>query len=377
MSATNGSRGVTLFIDPFSRHFLQDRLFESESGAYGGEDIQGPWIFLRSWLSDRGVSVFTADRLLTRKQHDEHNVYMSFGMKDNAHVLARRGDVTMSTLFLFEGPIVEPTLYSELADVQDCFKRVYSFSDEESLAPFLRRPVELRHFCLPSPVDDIDEEAWAARDRKFLVMINGNKLPRLYFNELYTERMRAVEFFGRHDEIDLYGIGWDVQPYRMGKTWMPNTLQRTHRALQAAVDRVRPDPLLAAARRRWRGAVEAKTPVLAQYTFALCFENQVLNGWITEKVFDCFRAGTVPVYWGAPDIEQYVPAECFVDMRRFSGYPELREFLHSLSPGEIDGFRTAARDYLRSDAFYPFTKQAFAHRCAELIETDTGVAVPR
>ena len=206
-------------------------------------------------------------------------------------------------------------------------------------------------------------------------MINGNKLPRLYVNELYTERLRALQFFGERDEIDLYGVGWDVPPYRMGKTWMPFQLQRLHRAYQAAVDRVHPDPLHAAARSRWRGAVDAKTPVLSRYTFALCFENQVLNGWITEKIFDCFRAGTVPVYWGAPDIGAYVPSDCYIDMTRFGGYAELREFLLQLSPAEIEGFRVAARDYVRSDAFRPFTKHAFVELCAGLVTQDTGLVL--
>ena len=48
-------------------------------------------------------------------------------------------------------------------------------------------------------------------------MINMNKLPRLTKYELFTERMRAVEFFSRTNDIDLYGIGWDKASLRMGR----------------------------------------------------------------------------------------------------------------------------------------------------------------
>ncbi len=369
------ARDVTLFIDPFSYHFLEDRLFDPAINVFGGSDIQGPWVYLRDWFRQRGVRVTTADRLLSGEQRSDVEVYVSFGIQDNCRALAEQGDVVMSAFFAFEGPIVEPAIYKNLSWVADCVKRVYSFSDAESLAPFLTGTVDLLPFCLPTPVDGVDEELWDNREREFLVMINGNKLPRVYLNELYTERMRAVEFFGRTDEIDLYGIGWDVPPYRMGKTWMPYTLQRAHRALQAARDRVRPDALLAAARRRWRGAVDSKCRTLAGYTFAICFENQILNGWITEKIFDCFHAGTVPVYLGAPDVEDHIPADCYVDMRRFGGYDELREHLKALRQTEIDAYRRAARDYLGSERFYPFSKQAFVDRCRGLIAEDTGVVV--
>jgi hypothetical protein len=367
--------GVTLFIDPFSRHFLEDRLFDPARVVFGGDDIHGPWIHLRAWFRERGVEVFTADRLLRRERADEHNVYVSFGIERNAKPLAERSDVTMSALFLFEGPIVEPSLYSGLADVQDCFRRVYSFSDEQALAPFLERPVELRHFCLPSPVEGVDEEVWENRDRGFLVMVNGNRLPRVFVDELYTERLRALAFFAPRGEIDLYGIGWNDPPYRPYPPWVPNTVQRIHRTLIATKHRVRPDPLLEAARSVYRGATEAKCRTLGGYRFALCYENQILKGWITEKIFDCLRAGTVPVYWGAPDIEDYVPAECLVDRRRFASYDELREFLHSVGPAEVDAYREAGRAFLSSEAFYPFSKQAFVDRCAELVAEDTGVRV--
>ena len=46
----------------------------------------------------------------------------------------------------------------------------------------------------------------------------------------------------------------------------------------------------------------------------------VLERWITEKIFDCFYAGTIPVYLGAPDVARWLPPECFIDMRRFGGY---------------------------------------------------------
>jgi hypothetical protein len=363
--------GVTLFIDPFTHHFLEDGLFDPATDKGGGDDILRPWVHLHRWFQDRGIPVYTADRLLAGEHLDEHNVYMSLGIQDNCRELARRKDVISSALFLFEAPIVQPFLYRNLTWAKDCFKRVYSFSDEEALAPFLRGPVNLLPFCVPFPTESVDVDVWSNEDRDFLVMINGNRLPRIFVDELYTERRRALAFFG--DEIALYGIGWEVPPYRPYEPWVPATVQRAHRALIAAKHRVRPDAMLEAARRVWRGSTNDKIGTLGKYRFAICYENQILRGWITEKMFDCLRAGTVPVYWGAPDIETHVPADCFIDRRQFGSYPELREFLHGLSPEAVRGYREAGRRFLTSDAFHPFTKQAFTDLCADLIAEDTGI----
>ena len=40
-------------------------------------------------------------------------------------------------------------------------------------------------------------------------------------------------------------------------------------------------------------------------------------GYMTEKIWDSFKAKTVPVYWGASNIEEYVPKNCFIDYRDF------------------------------------------------------------
>jgi hypothetical protein len=218
----------------------------------------------------------------------------------------------------------------------------------------------------------VHEDAWSRLDRRFLTMINANKLPRLYVDELYTERLRAVQYFNEYGEIDLYGVGWDGPPYQMGETWVPGSVRRLHRAARIRWERLRPptDPLRVASAKAYRGPAPSKPETLAAYTFAICFENMTLSGWVTEKIFDCLRAGTVPIYLGAPDIDDWVPQDCFIDMRRFSSYDELRDHLHALTPREVDAYREAGREYFGSDLYRPFTRQAFSELVGELVGAD-------
>lgn len=370
MTATH----VRLFIDPPSRHFFQDRLFSSEKTRYGGDNLMAPYVYLRDYLQQQGIEIHTAD-FLPEQPNNNINLYISLGLFRDYEKLSRRPDVILSACFIFECPIVEPSIYRRITQDQDHFRRIFTWSDSDSLLRFTRQPLRSRHFNWPQSYDQVHEQIWSQRDRKFLVMINSNKLPRIYWNELYTERMRSVAYFSQVNEIDLYGVGWNEPSWRLGRTRVPYTFTRLYRFGLTQWQKIRPDPLLQAARRVYLGKAESKSATLGNYTFALCFENSILKGWITEKIFDCFFAGTVPVYLGAPDIQDYIPQDCFIDMRNFPDYPSLRNYLKSLTPSEVEGFRLRAREYLASPQYEPFTKRAFAGIFRQIIKEDASLVL--
>ena len=366
---------TALFIEPQSRHFLNDRLFAEETARFGGDKVLAPFAALRAFFSARGVPVHTSDRLSDVSA--DRKIYVSLGMRERYREMAQRDDVVLSAFFAIECPVVEPALYRALPTLQRHYKRIYSWSDSDTLRPVTGGPLKLHRFFWPQSFDEVHEDLWARDKRDFLVMMNSNKLPSLNWNELYRERLRAVEHFGAFGEIDLYGKGWDGPPFRLGYGVLPGTVQYALRSSESAFRRIVPDPVLMAARRAWKGAAESKSETISRYDFAICFENAALKGWITEKIFDCFFAGTVPVYWGAPDISEHVPEEAFIDMRRFSTYADLRRFLKALSPAEIAAYRTAARDFIDSGAFGKFRKDAFVDIFRDIFVEDAGIALAR
>lgn len=62
--------------------------------------------------------------------------------------------------------------------------------------------------------------------------------------------------------------------------------------------------------------VEDKWDALAPYRFSLAIENSRAPDYWTEKIVDCFLARTVPLYDGAPNLEQYFPADSFIRIDR-------------------------------------------------------------
>ena len=71
------------------------------------------------------------------------------------------------------------------------------------------------------------------------------------------------------------------------------------------------------------------------YMFSLAFENARLDDWVTEKVYQALAVGSVPVYWGAPNILDFLPCEnCIIDATRFGSMRKLGEHLTALIADE-------------------------------------------
>jgi hypothetical protein len=168
--------------------------------------------------------------------------------------------------------------------------------------------------------------------------------PLLRGRELYADRLAAIRYFARDDGFHLYGYGWD-QP-----------VHRADRATRAAVQQANCGAIAPGLR--------AKRAVLSRYRFAICFENTIFPGYLTEKLFDCLLAGCIPVYWGDPTVAEQVAPACFIDYRQFGNLAELDRYLRQISPGEAQLYLVAAADYLASAGYTPFLADTFA---AELL----------
>lgn len=77
------------------------------------------------------------------------------------------------------------------------------------------------------------------------------------------------------------------------------------------------------------GAVEDKLVFQRKHKFSIAFENSSSSGYTTEKIVHAFAAGTIPIYWGNPDIEKEFNPESFINCNAFGltekGEPEILE----------------------------------------------------
>lgn len=51
--------------------------------------------------------------------------------------------------------------------------------------------------------------------------------------------------------------------------------------------------------------IEKKEEALTDYKYSIVIENVRKDNYFTEKLLDCFAVGTIPIYWGCPNIEEF------------------------------------------------------------------------
>jgi hypothetical protein len=324
-------RFQSIYIDPPSKDYYEDRLFDASDALLNRDDTLEPFIRLRSALAQQGYELHTADRLLEQKSQGVIADYYSCGIMDNFLSLKSRGNVVLRAFLIFEPPVVDPRLYRALPEITSVFERVYLHNTEGdgySLKGVDRS--RLRKLYWPQPRKEVLSEFWIRGNRlRRIVMINGNHKPASQKGELYSKRIEALVEFSRFGTIDLYGRGWEKW-WSRNSMWMP--YWKNLKILMSI----------------YKGSCPSKYEVLSQYTFALCFENMSIKGYITEKLFDCLYAGTIPLYLGANDIEDLVPKNVYIDCRKFSTWNEIHNKIMRMSSNEIQIMRTAGKEFIQS-----------------------------
>ena len=184
---------------------------------------------------------------------------------------------------------------------------------------------------------------------------------------LYSERIRTIRWLEKHapQDFDLFGLGWDTPVARHGlvgrliSKWQRHIPKRTGEVFFPS----------------YRSKVFSKLDTMRKYRFSICYENvRELPGYITEKIFDSFFAGCVPVYWGATNITAYIPEDCFIDRRKFVSHEDLYNFMVSMAESEYDVYQERISAFLTSDRAKPFSMEAFAETIVSTIESDLGIA---
>lgn len=217
----------------------------------------------------------------------------------------------------------------------------------------------------PNPIRVPQVDGFSARDR-FCCLISSNKsLPADDRRNLYPERVKTIRWFEANapEQFDLFGHDWDRPVVGSG---LIGKIERRFWRRFGPLLKLRPFP-------SYRGRVASKHAVMARTRFSICYENvKDVPGYITEKIFDSFFAGCVPVYWGADNVLDYIPAGCFVDRRQFSSHEQLFEFLNNMTATEFIGYQQKIASFLASDAAYNFGCEFFAETIVSTIVSDLG-----
>lgn len=294
---------------------LNDSLFV-HSDAPIGDDLLLPFKFVDLEAGRRGHIVGT----LKNVRDPDAIVFLDYP-DDAAGISALRDAPCPKYLITFENPIVYPRNFGEWAR----FRRVMTWHDD-MVAWSPDRVVKMNY------AQDFTATVTGRHDR-FMCVVASNKFHPSP-DSLYPERFRAVKWFDRHAPgvLDLFGPGWQgITP-------------------------------------SWKGTISpgSKREIMSDYRFSLVIENAIFPGYITEKIFDAFIAGTIPIYLGAPNVDRWIDPACFIDARNFEGresridYASLYRYLLNMSGDDADRCVSAIRRWMDSALSIPFRCETFA-----------------
>ena len=174
--------------------------------------------------------------------------------------------------------------------------------------------------------------------------------------ELYSERIKAIKWFeiNHPEEFDLYGIGWDRVFFR-GKLHNLNPLLNKLYKKMKFLPKFNLFP-------SYKGPLKSKRDILKKYRYSISYENASIPGYISEKIIDCLLAGSVPIYLGAPDIQNFIPLSCFIDKRSFKSYNELYNYAKNMSTKEYNNYLENIYNFINSDNIKLFSAETFVKK---------------
>ncbi len=86
-----------------------------------------------------------------------------------------------------------------------------------------------------------------------------------------------------------------------------------------------------------------KLDVISKYKFTIAFENACVEDYVTEKLYEPLIAGSVPIYLGAPNVEDFLPGdECYININSYSSPRALADHLLTLDQDD-DKFKKFLR----------------------------------
>jgi hypothetical protein len=228
---------------------------------------------------------------------------------------------------LWEPPVTAPEYYDP--SNLELFGKVFTlFDDMVDNKKFYK-------FYYPQGTLSMISQPVPFEKKKLCTTVIGNKQS-THPCELYSARKRTIDFFEkiRTHDFDFYGSGWPAHSYK-----------------------------------NYKSPISSKIDCIKNYKFCICYENMHnQRGYITEKIFDAMIAGVIPIYWGAKNITDYIPADCFIAREKFENDQQLYDYIKKMDQYTYSLYIQHIKAFLSSEKAYFFSKQSFIKTFVKALE---------
>ena len=330
---------ISFVIEPY---YYKNLIFDCES-YLNRDNCFYPYFRLKQEFQMHKVVLATCDI----NDIDESQIII---YNDMPKILPEKNQISKSYLLLFESEVIRPNNWD--LKKHKHFNKIFTWDDRyvDNEKYF---KINFSHLFPTSIKKNLINK------EKLCTLIAGNKKVN-HPLELYSKRVEAIKWFENNhlDQFDLYGIGWDE--IKVYNRYLNYILKKLH------ISKIIKPNFLS-----YKGKINSKKEILEKYKFAICYENaKDIEGYITEKIFDCFFAGCIPIYWGANNIIDHIPKDCFIDKRDFISYESLYDFIINMNDVAYMKYLNNIETYINSKKRLEFTADYFAKTIVETILDD-------
>lgn len=196
---------------------------------------------------------------------------------DNCFHIAKYVKSKYKIAVLLEPPAIHPHAYENVKNFEDDFDYIFTFVKD------MCKKSKKYVYYAPGPsstfIREIDWGTYDDRKTKLVSMVTSNKKS----TKGHLFRYELISKFKRNN-IDLFGENFTKLP--------------------------------------------EKKDALVPYAFTIVVKNSKENGYFSDHIMDPLLTGTVPIYWGTPDIGEYFDKRGILS---FDTIDELNSILDSLS----------------------------------------------
>jgi len=306
-----------------------------------GEDVLQSFYEFYLELKSLNHEVVILNEDTSYKKYDLF-IFFNYPNSKKKYVLEALESSKKKYLFNLECPTIYPETWNN--NNYKKFDKVFTWDDT------LIDNIKFIKINAPSYSKKRIEDLQSNIKNKFSIIVGSNKTND-HINDLYYKRIEIIQWYEENNvgDLDFYGHGWSNYIFRG-----PLIIRALNRIPFLT-------SILAPKYKNYKGAFNGrKVDLLKDYKFSFCIENaKGYPGYITEKIFHCFFSLTVPIYLGCPNILDYIPSDCFIDMRKFKTIKEVNFFLKNLKEEEYQNYQISILKFLKSSKFIPFSNEYY------------------
>jgi len=311
------------------------------------DDNNEAFFYFKKKLFSQGIRINTHDLVKNKKIDIEMHFFNNFHKSNNI--------INIKTLKKYciwpEAPEIHENNKKKL--LSNYFDKIFTtFDDDIDYKKF---------FSVKYPIIFKDVEADGFKNRKNLICIlSSNKNLAKYCDYSgYEQRVKIIEWFeeNKKKDLNLYGVGWDsfVSSNYFLNRYLGKFLGPFYKKNMYV----------------HKGITNSKSKIYRSHRFSICYENTLgKNGYFCELIFDSLNNGCVPVYWGCPNVAEYLPENCFIDRRKFSSNGELYYFLKNMSEKFFLDYQYNIKKFLKSQNAKIFSLDSFTNIIIKHIKKD-------